>query len=457
MIKNIFKRNKNLTEGPILPKVLSLATPLMIVAILNSTQNLVDIFWVGKLGSTSIAAVAISGTIMMFLFAMMMGISTGTVALVARYVGAKNIKNADAVASQSIMLAFITALITVIVGLFFTDKLFQILGATQEVIEAGTGYLKILLLGGITMFLLFIGNSILQGEGDTVTPMKLMVLANVINIILDPVFIFGLGVPRMNTSGAAVATVLARAVSAFVVLLLLSRRYSKVHIHISQFKIKPAFLKEILKIGVPSSLQMLFRSIMGIILIGIVTSFGTAAVAAYGVVMRLRMVVLMPAFAFGSASATLVGQNLGALQPHRAKKSTWLATISDILIMLTLSVLFIIFAPHIMRIFDKNPEVISHGANFIKITAPFYIFITLGVVFSRALAGAGDTIVPMIITLLSLWGFQIPIALYLSKATPLGVNGIWWAIALASVLQGILMVVWFETGRWKKRKISSIV
>ncbi len=288
MMKKFFKQDKDITTGPILPKMLSLTGPLMVIAILNSTLNLIDMFWVGKLGSDSIAAVAIGGTIMMVVFAALIGITRGTIALVARYVGAKDAKNADAVASQSIMLGLIIALATILVGLLFTDKLFLILGASPEVLKIGSSYLKIILIGGITMVLLYFGNSILQAEGDTVTPMKFMFLSNIINIILDPIFIFGLGVPRMNTSGAALATVLSQAVPAFLVLLLLSKRRSKVHIHISQFKIKLTFLKEMLKIGLPASLQMFFRSIMGLVLMGIVASFGTAAIAAYGITYRVR-------------------------------------------------------------------------------------------------------------------------------------------------------------------------
>ena len=454
MIKHILKRDQELTKGPILPKVISLSGPLMMIAILNSTLNLTDMFWVGKLGSNSIAAVAISGTIMMVLFAMLIGITRGTVALVARYVGAKDAKNADAVASQSITLGVIIALVAILIGLLFTDKLFLILGASPEVLKIGSSYLKILLIGGITMVLLSFGNSILQAEGDMVTPMKFMFLSNFINIILDPVFIFGLG---MNTSGAAVATVSSQAIPAFLVLRLLYTRQSKVHIHISQLKIKLAFLKEILKIGLPASLQMFFRSIMGVVLIGIVATFGTAAIAAYGIGMRLQMVVLMPAFAFGGSAATFVGQNLGAKQPQRAQRSAWTATVLDMIIMVFVAILFFVFAPHIIGIFDKNEQVISFGTQFLRITAPFYVFIPLGIVLGQALSGAGDTFVPMFITLLTLWGFQIPMALYLSQATLLGVNGIWWTNAFASVLHGILILGWFQTGRWKKKIISSVV
>lgn len=456
MIKKFLNQNKELTSGPITPKVLSLTGPLMVTAVLNSTLNLIDMFWVGKLGKDSIAAVALGGTIMMVVFATLIGLTRGTVALVSRYVGAKDTKNADSAASQSIMLALLTASIAIIIGLLFTNKLLLILGATDEVLKIGSSYLKILFVGGITMILLFFGNSILRAEGDTVTPMKFMFLANITNIILDPIFIFGWGIiPRMETSGAALATVLSQAVPAFLVLLLLSTRSSQVHIHFSQLKIKLSFLKEMIKIGLPASLQMFFRSIMGVVLMSIIASFGTAAIAAYGIGMRLQMLVLMPAFAFGGAAATLVGQNLGAKQLKRAQKSAWTATSLDAGIMVLAGILFFTFAPQIIKFFTNNENIILIGTQFLRITAPFYLFMPLGIVLGQALAGAGDTTVPMFITLLSLWGFQIPMAIFLSKHW--GVSGVWWANALASVLHGILVMSWFAIGKWKKKTISSIL
>lgn len=451
MIRKILNHNNDLTKGPILFKIISLAGPLMIIAVLQATQSLIDMFWVGKLGPASIAAVAMSGTIIMVLFTIMIGISSGTLALVARYVGVKDKEKANVVATQSIYLAIIIATLAVVIGLLFTERFFLVLGADQEVLKAGTGYLKILLVGGVTMFLLFLGNTILRGAGDTVTPMKLMVLATLINIILDPVFIFGLGVPRMNTAGAAVATVISHAISAFLVLWMLSNGRSIVHIHIHEWRVKLAYMKEILKIGLPSSLQMFFRSLMGIVLMGIVATFGTAAIAAYGVGMKLQMAILMPAFALGGSAATLVGQNLGAGQPKRAKKSAWIATIFDMVIMVFIAIVFFSLANQIIGVFNQDPKVIFLGVQYLRITTPFYIFIAFGIVLNRALAGAGDTLVPMMITLLTLWGFQIPMALLLSKSTSLGITGVWWAAALASVLNGLLILGWFEMGRWKKK------
>jgi putative MATE family efflux protein len=211
------------------------------------------------------------------------------------------------------------------------------------------------------------------------------------------------------------------------------------------------YIKEILRIGFPSSMQIFFRSLMGVAVVGIVAGFGTYAVAAYGVGMRLQMVILMPAFALGGSAATLVGQNLGAGKSARAKRSAWVATIFDMIIMVFVAVIFYLFARQIIGVFNKNREVIDLGAEYIRITTPFYIFIAFGVVLNRALAGAGDTFVPMIITLLSLWGFQIPMAIFLSKHTSMGVTGIWWSVALTSILNGMLILGWFETGRWKKR------
>ncbi len=451
MIKKILNYNKDLTRGPILSKIISLAGPLMIIAVLQTTQHLIDMFWVGRLGASSIAAVAMSGTIIMVFFTIVIGVSTGTLALVARYVGAKDSDKANTVATQSIYLGIIMAVVGMLVGFLLTERLFLLLGASQEVLEAGVGYLKIILVGGVTMFMLFLGNSILQGAGDTVTPMKLMIMANLINIILDPVFIFGLGVPRMNTSGAAVATVISQAVSALFVLWMLSNGRYAVHIRLNKLRIKLTYIKAVFKIGLPSSLQMFFRSLMGIVLIGIVATFGTQAVAAYGVGMRVQMVILMPAFALGSSAAAMVGQNLGSRQPKRAKKSAWVATIFDMIIMAFIAVVFFSLASQIIGLFNKDPMVVSLGARYLKVTTPFYIFIALGVVLNRALAGAGDTLMPMIITLLTLWGFQIPMAVFLSKSTSLGIIGVWWAIALASVLNGLLMLGWFELGRWKRR------
>ncbi|MCM8801603.1 MAG: MATE family efflux transporter [Candidatus Omnitrophica bacterium] len=458
MLAYFRRHNQDLTTGPIIPKVISLGFPLTIVAVLNSTLNLVDMFWVGRLGSASIAAVAISGTIIMVLFAILVGLSRGTTTLVSQYLGAKDFKNADSCASQSLSFGLFVVILIIFLCTPFTKKIFILLGANQEVIEAGVGYLRIMLVGGVGMVLFHFGNAILQAEANIITSMKLMVLSNLINFILDPLFIFGWGfIPALKTKGAALATVLSQLVPAFLILFLLSTRRSTVHIHISQFRIKKNFLKEMFKISIPASLQMLFRSIMGVVLVGVVASFGTFATAAYGIMLRLHMMVLMPTFSFGTAAGILVGHNLGAEKFKRARNSAWSAVSLDTLIMISVGILFFIFSNQIVKIFDKNPEVVFLGSRFLKITSPSYIFIGLGVILGQALAGAGDTFVPMLITLFSLWLFQIPLAIFLSKSTSLKVLGVAWSNTLTSFLHGILIMIWFQIGRWQRKRLPEVI
>lgn len=456
-MKRYFRRTstEQLTNGNITQSILMLALPLLVRSVLQSIQSVVDIFWVGKLGAVSVAAVAMGSTVIMAFFPIFIGIGTGTIAMVSRAMGSRNQPAADNAATQSIIIAFLAALILSIVGLIFSEDLLRLLQASDAVLAEGSIYLKVLLLGAITTTLLFLGGAILQGAGDTITPMIIMSLTVIANIILDPLLIFGLlGFPRLEVVGAALATVIAQALGSIWIIHILMRGKSKIHIKFLKFRINLDTIWQIIKIGVPSSVQMFLRNLMSMVLIGIVASFGTFAVAAYGIGVRLRMVVLLPAFAFGAAASTLVGQNLGAKSPKRARLAALRATLINALIMTAIGVLFFVFADNIIAIFNNNPDVIRLGTRYLKITSLFFPAIALGVVLGRSLMGAGDTIAPMFISLVSLWGLQIPLALGLSKYTALGVNGIWWAIAAASLVNGLLTLIWFETGKWKKKKIK---
>jgi putative MATE family efflux protein len=394
-------------------------------------------------------------TVIMALFPLLIGIGTGTIAVIARSIGAENQSAADNAATQSVIIALFTALILCVIGLIFSESLLKLLQATPEVARAGEIYLKILLIGGISTTLLFLGSAILQGAGDASTPMIIMVVAIGINIILDPIFIFGLlGFPELRVKGAALATVSAEAIAALAIMYILLKGKSHIHIKFRQFKVRLQTIMQIIKIGIPSSIQMLSRNLMNMVLIAVVASFGTAAVAAYGVGMRLRLIVLLPAFAFGTSSATLVGQNLGADRPNRAKKCAWMATALNAGIMFVIGVLSFVFARQIITLFNSNPEVVNTGTSYLKITSLFFPLLALGVVLGRSLSGAGDTVPPMVITIISLWVIQIPLALLLSKITSLGVNGIWWAIVIASCVNGLLNMFWFQKDHWKDKEIK---
>jgi putative MATE family efflux protein len=456
MIK-FFKKRKhqpNLTEGSILNNIFILALPLLVRAVLESFQSVIDMFWVGRLGPSSLAGVAMGGTIIMVLFPLLIGIGMGTTVMVARAIGAKNQEAADNAATQSIIIALITAAFLCITGILFSHKLLELLQASPEVIAIGQGYLKIILAGGIAMTMLFLCGSILQGAGDAITPMKIMSLSVIGNIILDPFLIFGwLGLPALGVRGAALATVTAEGTGSLFLLYILFKGKSRIHIRFDKYGINFPAIWQIFRIGIPSSFQMLIRHVMNLVLMGIVAAYGTYAVAAYGIGMRLRMLFLLPAFSFGAAAATLVGQNLGAKEPERAHKTAWMATLITAGIMTVIGLTLFIFASDVINIFNKNQEVLLIGIGYLKITSLFFPAIALAVIFGRSISGSGDTVPPMIITFVSLWLIQIPLALALPRYTNLGLSGVWWAISIATLIEGILALLWFERGSWKHKKV----
>lgn len=445
---------RQLTEGPLLRALTRLATPMLVSAILQNILSLVNLFWVGSLGANAVAAVAMAATILMILFPALMGLSTGTIALVARSIGGGQAEQAGYVTAQSLWLALFLGVLSGLLGWFCADGLFHLLGAESAVIRAGARYLQIALLGSVVTFVLFISTAALQGAGDTWTPLWVMAMANVLNLLLDPIFIFGVGpFAGLGVTGAAVAMVLSQVAATGMVLKILWQGPAHLRIKGLFGTLDWPMAWRILRIGLPGSGQMLSRSLMGAVMMGIVAGCGTAAVAAYGIGLRFHMIMLMPAFALGGAAATMVGQNLGAGKPARARAAAWLATGLDILVMIVATVILMTFAPGLIRVFNNESAVIQIGTQYLLITSPAYVFAALGIVLGRGLNGASDTMGPMIITLISLWGLQVPLAIWLARLFSPATQGIWWAMAAASVLHGLLIAVWFEKGKWMKKKV----
>lgn len=423
-------------------------------AILQNAQTLIDLYWVGRLGPSTMAAVAMGGTVMMMIFPLFMGLSTGTVALVSRAIGAKREEEAGRVAGQSLILSLFLGALSGAVGYGLATSSLRWLGAEPAIVAEGASYLRILLLGSATAYLLFTANSALQGAGNAMTPMLAMLTANGINIVLDPILIFGFGpIPRMGIEGAALATIVAQAVAACISLRRLHYAEARPRVLRDHWRPDWDLCRRIMRIGIPGTGQMLSRSLMNAVMMNLVAGFGTVAVAAYGTGLRFHMILLMPAFALGAAAATLVGQNLGAGQPGRAHRAAWLATGLDMGLMLLSSLAVLIWAPQLMGLFSNDPAVIATGARYLRMVSPVYIFSSPGIILGRALNGAGDTLVPMFITIVCLWGLQVPAAIALTRWAPDRIDGIWFAIIAAMIAHGLAVVAWFETGRWKTRKV----
>lgn len=443
-----------IVRGSILRAVAKLSAPMLVGVLLQNAQSLIDLFWVGHLGPAAVAAVSMSGTVLMLLNPMIMGLSTGTVALVARAMGAGDHATASKAAGQSLFLSLVMGLASALAGWFLAVPALRLLGAAADVEGPGALYLRICMAGNFTVCMLFIGNAALQGAGDAHTPMWVMALTNVLNVVLDPLLIFGLGpFPKMGVAGAALATVLAQACGAALVIYFLLRGRSGLHAHGQTWRPDPELSWRMMKIGIPGSGQMLSRSLMGLVLMAMVAVSGTAAVAAYGIGMRFHLIILMPAFALGGAAATMMGQNLGAGQPDRAGHAAWVATWVDIIFMILSGAVLMVFASPLLRFFNDDAEVVAIGTRYLHIVSPFYIFAGFGIVLARGLNGAGDTLGPMLITILTLWGLQVPLAIYLSRILHPATDGIWWAMSAAFVVQGLATVVWFRAGRWRGKSL----
>ena len=444
------KSNNVLTSGSLLKGLVGLAGPMLASALLQNLQTLIDLFWVGKLGSDAVAALAMSGTILMTLFPVIIGMSTGTVALVSRFTGGERYDDAADVAGQSLLLAILMGLVSGLLGWFFAKDLLSLLGAREEVAHLGGQYLRIYFLGSFALYILLMGSSIFQGAGNTTVPMTAMVLATLLNLVLDPILIYGLfGAPRLEVRGAAVAAVISQAAAAIMVLAFLSRGSKVIKVHPTRWRLGQRAWR-VLAIGLPSSGQLLLRSLMGLALMRIVALSGTAAVAGYGIGLRFHMLILIPAFSLGNSLSTIVGQNLGARRPDRAQAASWLAVAIGVAIVVVSIAVLMVFARPLVRMFDHSPDVVRVGAGYLWIVSPVYVFAVLAIILGRALQGAGDTMAPMVVTLVALWGLQVPLAVVLSRVIHPSVVGIWCAIDLATVVHGGLLAGWFQTGRWKR-------
>lgn len=441
----------HITEGRVTRAIWRLAGPMLASAVLQNVQSLIDLFWVGRLGASAVAALAMSGTLLMLLFPVVLGLATGTVALVSRNVGAGDPGRASDFAGQSLLAAGGIGMATGIAGWLLAPWLTGILGTGDPVASLAVTYLRVSFTGTFTIFLLFVGNSALQGAGNAIVPMRVMILCNLINLVLDPILIFGwFGLPAFGVGGAAASTVVAQFIGMTIVLLVLARGRTGLHITPARCRPRWRLAWRVLRIGMPSSAQMAARSLMALVLMRIVAGCGMAAVAAYGIGVRFHMIILMPAFALGGAAATMVGQNLGAGQPARAQRAAWIASVSDMALMAVSAALLSLAAPYCMGVFTSDAEVIAVGTSMIRIVTPFFVFVALAIVLGRALQGAGSTLPPMIITIICLWGLQVPLAILLSRTVVPATDGIWWANVVAITAHGLLVAAWFQTGRWRR-------
>ncbi len=448
------KKNVDLTDGSISRNLLRLAWPMIMGNLLQNVFNLVDMIFVGRLGHEAIAAVSLGGILMMVVWTALTGLSIGTTAMVSRYFGAKDYQKTKIVANQTIILGIITSIVLGILGIIWPKPLLVLLGASDEVIQLSVPYIQITFGGSFTLIITFLICAIFRGIGDAFTAVKIWTVATIINIVLDPLLIFGIGpFPKLGVSGAAIATVSAQSVGLVLAFSALLSGYSYIRIEWRKMRINLDHIKRMMSIAVPGSMNGFFRSVSSLILMRFVATYGTFAIAAYGIGLRLLLMVMMPGWAIGSAAATLVGQNLGAKKPVRAEKSGWFATILYGAFLTIAGIAVFTFAEQVIRIFNSEPNVIKTGSIYLRIVSVSFPFIAMGIIPSMSLGGAGDTKSTMLVIGFSLIIFQIPMAIWLPTIRELHLHGIWLAISSAYILQGILMSLNFKFGKWKTKNV----
>jgi putative MATE family efflux protein len=446
--------DRDLTSGSLHQDIWYLALPMILeMSVLNVSQVL-DTLWVGKLGSAALAAVTISVAIRWVINGMASGLGIGAMAVVARRTGARDRAAARHAVWQIILLGVAIAALLTGLGFLLARPALMLLGADAEVLPLGLSYLRITLGGLFALVLQFAINSMLRGAGEARLAMSVLFLHTAVTVVSEWVLIFGWGsFPALGVAGSAWGNVLGLSAGlALQAAILLS---GKARIGIDLRDLRPDFLLmgQIIRIALPSMVQMILRSASRLIIVGLVGLYGTFALAGYGVANRLLLIATVPSFGLGNAAGTLVGQNLGARKPGRAERNAWWVSAYAAGYMAIVAVLLFVFARPLIGLFDPTPQVVDIGAECLRIVTLALIPVVVGVVLARGFDGTGDTAPAMVINLLTLWGMEMPFAYGLARWLGLGVTGVWWGRAIANAANGLLFAFWFRLGRWKRREI----
>jgi putative MATE family efflux protein len=445
---------QNFTKGGIGRAIFLLSVPMVLEVLMESLFGIVNVYWVAHLGKEQAAAVGVTESLLTIVITVAMGLSMGTTAMVARRIGEKDPEGAARVAEQSILLGVLISIPIGVGGAIFSKQLFQAMNAESGVSLAGGGYLTVIFGANVVIMLLFMINAIFRGAGDAAIAMRVLWLGNLINLVLDPCLIFGLGpFPKLGVTGSAIATTIGRGIAVIYQFIILSGGEGRVPVKFSRMLPNFGLMKTLLRISLGGMFQILVATAAWMLLMSIVGLFGSAAQAGYTIAIRIIWVTLLPSWGMSNAAATLVGQNLGAQKPERAEKSVWLAGHSNAVFLTAVAVIFITFPEFLIRIFTQDQTVIPYGVDALRYISYGYIFYGYGMVMSSAFNGAGDTYTPTVINLVCFWLIQIPLAYTLAKSTGLETKGVFLAITIAESILAVIAMLAFRRGKWKAQKV----
>lgn len=442
------------TRIPIGRAIVLLSIPMVLEMVMESLFAVVDIFWVSRLGADAVATVGLTESVLTLVVGVAIGLSMAVTAMVSRRVGEGDLEGAADTAVQTIGVGLLVSIPVAIVGIVWGRDLLRLMGASESVIATGGGYTAVLLGGSATLLLLYLINAVFRGAGDPAISMRTLWLANAINIVLGPFFIFGLGpFPKLGVMGAAVATTIGRGCGVLYQLSALMRKQSRVVIRRPRIRLQPEVMTRLLRISGPGIFQFLIATASWLVLVRIISLFGSDAVAGYTVSLRVLMFTILPSWGLCNAAATLVGQNLGAGQPDRAERSVWQTGLYNMAFMAVVTVFFLIWGETVIRFFTSEPGVLRYGIECMRIISYGYIAYAWGMVMIQAFNGAGDTWTPTVINLFCYWAFQIPLAWALARPLGWEASGVFWAIFFSESLMTAIALLAFRRGRWKGKQV----
>jgi len=454
MKEAVWGTQRDFTSGSLGLAIFILAVPMIIEMFAESLFALVDIFFVSHLGPDAIATVGITESMMYLIYSIAIGVSIGASATVARRIGEKDPDGAARSATHSIYLGIAASLVLGAVGFILAPTLLGLMGADEAVVATGSTFARIMLGGNVVVMLLFLLNAIFRGTGDAAIAMRVLWFANILNMILGPCFIFGVWIfPKLGVTGAAVGTTIGRGCGAAYAAYCLFFSNSRFQVHREHWRLDTERLWKLVKVSAPAVFQFFIQTASWIGLVRVITGFGTVAIAGYQIGIRIIIFALLPSIGLANASATLVGQNLGAGKPERAEKAVWRAAFYNAIVQTSIGILFVIFAKQIASIFTNDPDVLMFATDALRIVAYGFLFYAVGMVLETAFNGAGDTWTPTWLAFAVFWIFEIPLAYILAYTFGMGPHGAFWAITIAFSVLAVAAALLFRRGKWKLKTV----
>lgn len=454
ILESVQGTEQDFTSGRLSRAILLLSIPMVLEMVMESVFALVDIFFVSRLGSGAVVTVGITESLLTIIYALAVGFSIGTTALISRRVGEKDGEGAAVGAVQAILAGMMLAMVIGVTGAVFSKDFLRLMGATPDIVESGYMYTRIMLGGNIVIMLLFIINAVFRSAGDAAISMRVLWIANIINIILDPCLIFGWGpFPELGIKGAAVATNTGRGIAVLYQLFLLFRGHGRVKILRKHMRLNFKVMVKLIRLSLGGIGQNLIATSSWIGMVRIVAVFGSNVLAGYTIAIRIILFALLPAWGLGNAAATLVGQNLGANKPDRAERSVWIAGYANMIFLGSIALFLIINPAFFIKLFIDNEQVINSGAACLRIVSYGFLFYGMGMIVIQAMNGAGDTITPTKINFFCFWLLEIPLAYLLAITTGMQEKGVYISIVVSETVMTLAGLYFFRLGKWKLKKV----